>query len=601
MTEINNDPHNFFSTKVDQYTVAKVKLKKRIRNISILRVLVFLISSISFYLGVAYGSNIVIVVALLGSMVFVYLVKVHLSLEKSKNWNDALLIINQSEIDLLEGKESKSSGGKEFLSSNHHFAEDLDIFGKKSVFQLINRSSTAFGKDLIANRLNNPILNLDHLKRRQEAISELSKMSDWRQRFQATGFLFSENKHDQTGILNWSKSNAISFNKWQYRLLLVINPIIGFGVIALIQMKILTVSAFFMFLIIPFIIVGTRLNVLNKIHSNLSKKSTLFLKYSELFNIISNRAYTSELLNSIKTNVSGQKSAHKAIKNLSSITKSMDYRLNMLVGFFLNIFFLWDIRSAIKIERWKSKYAPLMDDWFSSLSLIDDLQSFAGFSFIFQDGIFPELTNGSFKLKATNVKHPFITKKKSVGNPVNFNGWNEFHIITGANMAGKSTYLRTIGVNMVLAMTGCVVLADSFVFTPTNIFTGIKTTDSLQDGESYFFAELKRLKELIMILEEGHNLFVILDEVLRGTNSADKQKGSMALITQLLNLNASGIIATHDLALGTLKDEFPENITNKRFEVEIANNQLVFDYKLKSGISENLNATFLMKKMGITI
>ena len=136
---------------------------------------------------------------------------------------------------------------------------------------------------------------------------------------------------------------------------------------------------------------------------------------------------------------------------------------------------------------------------------------------------------------------------------------------------------------------------------PVSIFTGIKTTDSIQDGESYFFAELKKLKELIDKLENGQKLFVILDEVLKGTNSADKQKGSMALITQLIRLSSSGMIATHDLALGSLADEFPDNVTNKRFEVEIANNELVFDYKLKNGISQNLNATFLMKKMGITI
>ena len=168
-------------------------------------------------------------------------------------------------------------------------------------------------------------------------------------------------------------------------------------------------------------------------------------------------------------------------------------------------------------------------------------------------------------------------------------------------MAGKSTYLRTIGVNIVLALAGSVVLAESYSIHPVKVFTGIKTTDSIQDGESYFFAELKRLKELIDHLEQGEKLYIILDEVLRGTNSEDKQKGSMALITQLLRLKSSGIIATHDLALGKLANEFPGNVVNNRFEVEISENELVFDYKLKYGISQNLNATFLMKKMGITI
>ena len=168
-------------------------------------------------------------------------------------------------------------------------------------------------------------------------------------------------------------------------------------------------------------------------------------------------------------------------------------------------------------------------------------------------------------------------------------------------MAGKSTYLRTVGINMVLAMTGAPVLAKSFVLKPIDIFTGIKTTDSLQDGESYFFAELKRLKEIINTLEKDSKLFIILDEILRGTNSRDKHNGSEGLVKQLIKLNASGMIATHDLALGKLEKTFPEQVINKRFEVEIKNNELVFDYKLKDGISQNLNATFLMKKMGITV
>jgi DNA mismatch repair ATPase MutS len=307
------------------------------------------------------------------------------------------------------------------------------------------------------------------------------------------------------------------------------------------------------------------------------------------------------LLKSIKENIGGEQSAHKSVKSLSEITKSMDYRLNMVVGILLNIFFLWDIKQAIKIERWKNSNASFMENWFNQLSAIDELQSFAGFAFNFPNSTFPTFKTGDFEVKASNVTHPFIAQNSCIGNDINYEGWKQFQIITGANMAGKSTYLRTVGINMILAMTGAPVLADSFVIVPVNIFTGIKTTDSLQDGESYFFAELKRLKELIDKLESGQKLFVILDEVLRGTNSADKQKGSMALITQLIRLSASGMIATHDLALGGLINEFPKNITNKRFEVEISNNQLVFDYKLKEGISQNLNATFLMNKMGITV
>jgi DNA mismatch repair ATPase MutS len=229
------------------------------------------------------------------------------------------------------------------------------------------------------------------------------------------------------------------------------------------------------------------------------------------------------------------------------------------------------------------------------------LSSFAGFAFNHPTSVYPEFSDAAFVFKANNLKHPFISDEVSVGNDVKFTGWQQFHIVTGANMAGKSTYLRTVGINMILAMTGCPVLADEFLLTPAELFTGIKTSDSLQDGESYFFAELKRLEMMIRRLEKKEPMFIILDEILRGTNSADKQKGSKALISQLVKLGASGMIATHDLTLGELATVFKNHVINKRFEVETENNELVFDYKLKEGISQNLNASFLMKKMGITM
>jgi len=318
--------------------------------------------------------------------------------------------------------------------------------------------------------------------------------------------------------------------------------------------------------------------------------------------MIENESFESDLLNKQKSVISASpKSTQKAIKKLSQILAAFDYRLNIIVGIMLNIFFLWDILQCIRLEKWKHTYGSEMTAAFEALFTFDELNSLAGFAFSRTASVFPEFSNKEFVLKADDAKHPFISEKNNVGNEININGWGKFQIITGANMAGKSTYLRTVGINMVLAMTGAPVLAKSFVMKPVDIFTGIKTTDSLQDGESYFFAELKRLKEIINTLEKGSNLFIILDEILRGTNSKDKHNGSEGLVKQLIKLNASGMIATHDLALGQLEKTFPEQVINKRFEVEIENNELVFDYKLKDGISQNLNATFLMKKMGITV
>ena len=231
----------------------------------------------------------------------------------------------------------------------------------------------------------------------------------------------------------------------------------------------------------------------------------------------------------------------------------------------------------------------------------DFLTSFGTFSFNHTEYTFPEIKEGEFYLEMEQAGHPLINAQTRVDNDIIINGHKQLLVITGANMAGKSTFLRTVGVNMILAMAGSVVCAEKLIISPMQLHTSVRTSDSVQKSESYFFAELKRLKSIIDRMQSGENLFVIIDEMLRGTNSKDKHHGSEALIEQFIRLSGSGLIATHYIALGSLADKYPDNVKNYRFEVEIENNELEFDYKLKTGISQNLNATFLMKKMGITV
>ncbi len=601
MNDINEIPEKYFESNIESLSETLIKLRKQISRISFFRIAVFLLTVTGIYFAIANKQTIVAVSLLSGFALFIYLVRIHIDLEKKKTWVETRLNINEKELNLLTGNTEGMDKGEEFMVPLHPYNEDLDVFGSKSLFQLINRTTTINGKTKLAERLNTAITNTGRLKSRQNAISELCTKADWRQNFQTAGKLFNEDYNDLMSLIAWSKKTEKVFSNSFYKTALILNPVLAVLVITLIQLNILSFGSFIIFLFIPFILVGTKLNILNKVHSEVSKKSGLLLKYSELFTLITNEEFSSELLINVKRNIDGKYSAHKAVKQLSVTTKLMDYRLNILVGIFLNIFFLWDIKQAIKIEKWVNKYGTQLDNWLDNLSIVDELQSFAGFAFNNPKAIYPEFSSEKFHIKASNLKHPLIINERSVGNDISMTGWGQFKIITGANMAGKSTYLRTVGISLLLGMTGAPVLADKITFKPVQLYTGIKTSDSLQDGESYFFAELKRLKDIIDHLESGTKLFVILDEVLRGTNSIDKQKGSMALISQLIKLEASGIIATHDLVLGNLADEFPGNVQNNRFEVEIVDNELVFDYKLKNGISQNLNATFLMKKMGITV
>ena len=601
MSETQQNTSIFFTNQISKYSQLLDSTKKRIRQIATFRISVFTLTVIAIYFATNMGMEWVIGSGIIGFGIFIGLTIKHTKLYKKKQWYSTLVDINRTEQKLLDGNTEGQNEGREYIDTEHPFTFNLDVFGKRSLFQLIDRSAIIGGREALANVLQNPIKNVKLLLQRQKAISELKDKPKWRQHFQATGLLSEENKNAVEEIFDWMSSTPQSFNTQFYKVMLVLNPLIGFTIVTLIGLGFLNFITFLLFLILPLSLVGTKISGINKEHNLLSKKAEQFQKYARLFHFIENESFESKLLAEEKDKLCGDAhSAHKGIYQLSKIAKAFDYRLNMIVGLFLNIFFLWDILQIIRIENWKKTNSRYVKSWFSVLFLFDEINSFSGFAFSHPDAVFPTFST-DFEIKATDVRHPFIAPKNNVGNEISVTGWSQFNIVTGANMAGKSTYLRTVGINLVMAMTGMPVLAKSFDFKPVDIFTGIKTSDSLQDGESYFFAELKRLKALIDLLEDGDQIFIILDEILRGTNSADKQKGSLGLIQQFIRLGASGMIATHDLALGDLINSYPENIKNKRFEVEIENNELVFDYKLKDGISQNLNATFLMKKMGITL
>ena len=250
-------------------------------------------------------------------------------------------------------------------------------------------------------------------------------------------------------------------------------------------------------------------------------------------------------------------------------------------------------------------FAQKSFQWFQVMGAFESLSSIANFNYNHPEFIFPipqntdlsrEHREGGMSMK--NVGHPLIPNDKRIGNDIDFKD-PSFVVLTGSNMSGKSTFLRTLGVNLVLAKMGAPVCADAFTFYPVNVFVSMRVSDSLQNSESFFFAELKRLKRIITELAENQKTFIILDEILRGTNSNDKRAGTIGLIHNLMKHKAVGIIATHDLVIGNMKNDYPDYLENKCFEVEIIDNDLHFDYKLSEGVAQNMSAAFLMTKMGI--
>lgn len=601
MTQERNQIKAYYQERIRQFTEQLNQLQDQIRRTSIWRVAVFLLTAAGIYFGAVYDSwTALLSVLTAGTTVFVLLILHHIRLFQEKQRNNQLLQINQTELELMEGNTGSKDDGQMFLNPDHPFAGDLDVFGKRSLFQLIDRCVTWPGKKRLSETLLDPLKKKNELLRRQQAIGELKNLPEWRQEFQALGQEEMRDTISLHKLFQWAGSTTTNFRNVLNKLMLVINPVVGISVVVLIFSGILSEGWFWFFLVLPMINLMPKLSLINKEHALLGKQTELLETYAALFKKIQEQEFRSDLLVSVRTALAGKEaSANQAFQKLASISKAFDYRLNLLVGILLDVFFLWDILQVMRLEQWKKQYGSELDDWFAELARLDELNAWAGFAYNFPDAHFPQLSEEDFVLEGSNLRHPFISEKTCVGNPVSLGGWGQFQVITGANMAGKSTYLRTVGVNLLLAMAGAPVLADLLKFSPVQLFTGIKTSDSLQDGASYFFAELKRLQEIMDRLKEGEPLFIILDEILRGTNSKDKQKGSRALLQQLIRYQAAGLMATHDLSLGKLAEEFPDHIVNKRFEVEITGQEMVFDYSLKEGISQNLNASFLMKKMGI--
>lgn len=294
----------------------------------------------------------------------------------------------------------------------------------------------------------------------------------------------------------------------------------------------------------------------------------------------------------------GGNDAAEAFRRVKAILNALDNRGNWLVMILLNGLYCRDFHTMHRLDRWKDRYAALIPAWLDALTTVDVLVSMAGFRHNHAGYAVPAVDDSCI-LRAKDMSHPLVFYRENVGNDFSIDALHELFILTGANMSGKSTFLRTLGVNWVLAMTGNVVSAESFSFKPMPILTGMRTSDNLSAGTSYFKSEITRLKMIYDTVSASSGTLVVLDEILKGTNSTDKLNGSMRFLEKLFRLPVAGVVATHDLELGGLAGKHPDNFRNICFEIEQRGDDIVYDYKLKRGVSRNMNATFLLEKLGL--
>ncbi len=554
----------------------------------------------TFYFLWSFGWPYVMLASLVLLIVFIRLVYADLYHFEIIQRTKIKIRLYEKEIESLEGNTSFENGIR-FADATHPYTSDLDIFGDYSIYQFLNRTTSEQGANTLASFLK-AAASLDDIYRRQEAVKELSKNTDWIKDLQVLGTQHSLTSEVQEKLEKWVKQTPVFLNSGTWKWLRYLLPATILSIAILFIANIVSGSVF-VFALLVFLAITYQIDkIVAPLHRQLDNVAGPLKTFSASIQLIEKKKFTSDLLNETQSHIQYKNfTASGAIQKLGKILERLDLRYNFVISIPLNVLLLWNLQQTLSLEKWQQVYKEEISIWLDVLAQFEALNSLAVFSFNHPGYAYPEISGEYFSAKGTGIGHPLIPEQKRITNPIDISSSGKIMLVTGSNMAGKSTYLRSIGVNCVLAFCGAPVCANSFRISHVNLISSMRIADNLQESTSTFYAELKKLKAIIDKINAGEKVFVLLDEMLRGTNSNDRHTGSKALIWQLVEKNTAAIIATHDLELAEMKEPFAENILNYHFDVQVENEELYFDYKLKEGVCKSMNASILMKKIGIEI
>jgi len=591
---------NFYRKKGHALALQLAVLKKKQNALGWTRLGIILITAVLTYDVFMWWGEWGWITALSGIALFLYIVSKDAANNEAITHTTNLLFINEEELKVLAHQYLHRFDGQSYEPIVHAYAADVDIFGKASLYQYINRCETEQGRELLASNLNRA-LPLEEIASRHSAVQELSTLTDWRQNFQAIALQTGIQKNIQEKIQSWLDDKETpyegSFWKWFVNVYSLIT--IGLAVATLLDW---VPGPVFSFLFLLFFIVSTTFSKkVMKPYMRLSGMVKEVDTISGLVGVIEQQSFESERLRKLQQHVLRDgKKASTHVRLLKEILNRFDLRLNVFVFMILNSFLLWDIRQMRALNEWKAMNNTLLPNCFNVIAEMEVLNSLATLHFNNTEWVFPQFKD-FFTLEGQAIGHPLIYASKRVTSDFSLYGKGKIALVTGSNMAGKSTFLRSLAVNIILAQAGAPVCAKAFLLSPMQLMSSMRIADNLAESTSTFYAELKKLESIITSVKQHQPLFILLDEILRGTNSLDRHIGSKALIRQLIRENAVAVIATHDVELTALQDEFTVAIENYHFDVQVENGELYFDYKLKHGVCHSLNASILMKKIGIEL
>jgi MutS-like protein len=588
-----SDPQAFYKEQIERHNIVVKKLADRLLQLSVLRLVTFVGACWFIYQVFKRTDDLSITGALLCSISFIVCLRIALNLQDKKKLTEKLLWLNNNELAVTNGAVNGFDNGRRYIDASN-YSVDLDIFGEGSLYVLLNRTTTSHGSDKLAHSLQHAV-PANGIANQQNAVRVMAGQPAQRQLITAHGLLHVESEGTLHDIKTWlAEPNRLLHLKWLQ--------------VARFIVPVFNLWAFYYFLdtdnqgplliglAVAWLIIARFSGYVLSQHKLITKKQSILDQYAAILKLFQRiEPAESGLLTKLREDAAD---ADHGIYRLARLSSLFDQRLNLIVFVVLNGFFLYDIQCMLRLEQWKSSYKSNFDSWIITVGHIELLNSLASFAFNNNGYTYP-LVNEAMYIIAKDMSHPLIRAEVSVANSIILGQKEKLVVLTGSNMSGKTTFLRTLGVNLVLAQCGAPVNARDFSFHPMVILSSIRVGDSLQENTSYFMAELKKLRRIIDVLQTGQPALVLIDEILRGTNSDDKTHGSEQFIRKLIEFNCLTLFATHDLSLSALGTELSGSVSNYCFESVINDGQLLFDYTLQPGVARNKNASFLMEKMGI--
>lgn len=592
-----------YSQKITEVTDRIDHTKKRIDQLSLVRIGLFLIEVLFFVLLLNSADDswrtLLQVLMLLPVLVFAYIVKKQSKLDREIEYQKEMLWVYQNEWNILNGKANGYDDGKLYESELHPYSSDLDIFGNASLYGFLNRCYTKNGRELLAKSLAEKSFR-GRIIERQAAVKEMQTKIEDTFDFRANLHGHDVEKIEQIKIqLKFQLDEQLSFirNKILKSYVAITPYISGIIFLAAIFLNGTFWNVLTIYMIINIGVTVLQNSKIDKVFYSFGGSSNLLNGYADAILWTENHQWTSAYIMAL---FQSKVPVSQEIKALSKIIQRFDTRLNVVVGTVLNALSLWDLKCCIQLNQW---YQSSSSDVISALNHLGDFEeliSLATLAHNEPEWVFPEITD-VFALTTTAVGHPLISPKIRITNSFSLEAKPTVDIVTGSNMAGKSTFLRTLGINMVLAYAGAPVCAQSMSLSVFSINTYMRIKDSLNESTSTFKAELNRLKMILDHVVSDKDTFVLIDEMLRGTNSRDKYLGSKVFVEKLIAEGTPALFATHDLQLADLKDDHEQTLRNFHFDIQIADGEMKFDYKLKQGPCTTFNAAILLKEIGLTL